>query len=504
VKYVQLGKPNLVGKHFKKAAKLKPYAWEIWFVKAGWAIEQQSYEAALRYLNQAQQKNPASVDIALAMGFVQIQLEDYVGALDVFGEVLDENPENLIALDGLGIVHYYQQNYYSVAQLAQNISALDTLHQLDEGAYLAFAIGCYQTGFYSRADSLISKVFFKNPKSAEAFALRGLWNYKKEHYQIALDNFSAAIQLEKKNRSLYNARGNTHFFLGQYGEAIDDFDKVLAAEPQNLEALNGKALCYADLDKYEMATLWYEKALAYYPAEGKLWNNYSVSLTQEGGYFIENGDTSKAKRCFEKSHQAIQTARSLRPLWKPWCDLNEGNIFHEAGNDSLALLYYAANENAYSLNNTGVVLALHQVYDQAWGYFGLAIQADSTYGVPYTNRARLNEFYSPAAGATDKTDRQIAQHLNHLDKRQSPFHRKKYYTIYVFDMDIGYVPDPQPEMYFPPLQIDLLMSWVRVEFVPVALDDYRIPAKIKTFRKPGAKFKSQRYNGFKCPVALKK
>jgi tetratricopeptide (TPR) repeat protein len=61
---------------------------------------------------------------------------------------------------------------------------------------------------------------------------KGLSELGKNNYEEAINNFTKAIELDPKDASVYNNRGNAYANLNKYEEALNDYNKAIELDPK--------------------------------------------------------------------------------------------------------------------------------------------------------------------------------------------------------------------------------------------------------------------------------
>ena len=65
------------------------------------------------------------------------------------------------------------------------------------------------------------------PPPTPTYSSKGEAYYGDGKYQLAINEYTAAIRLNPSSSGVYNNRGNAYFALGQYQRAIEDYDKAI-------------------------------------------------------------------------------------------------------------------------------------------------------------------------------------------------------------------------------------------------------------------------------------
>jgi putative GTP pyrophosphokinase len=93
------------------------------------------------------------------------------------------------------------------------------------------------------------------PQSVESVILlhRGMARFALSEYAAALEDFSAAIDMNRDNPRSYYYRAETLRYLGRHEDAIHDFNLALALDPFKSEFFLGRARAFLDAGKRDDA-----------------------------------------------------------------------------------------------------------------------------------------------------------------------------------------------------------------------------------------------------------
>jgi tetratricopeptide (TPR) repeat protein len=97
----------------------------------------------------------------------------------------------------------------------------------------------------------------------DAYINRGQHYYEKKFYDLAIEDFNAAIPLKPKWVEMaYGNRGNAYYAKGDDTKAIDSYDQAIAIDPKYTSALTARGLLYEKAGAIERAKADFEAALA--------------------------------------------------------------------------------------------------------------------------------------------------------------------------------------------------------------------------------------------------
>ena len=112
----------------------------------------------------------------------------------------------------------------------------------------------------------------------------GLRNLNQENYQKALEFFTNAIEIYKKDPAAFYNRGLANQELGNHQEAVDDFKKSMTMDGKMYKANthNNIGWSYIQLEEYENALIHLNKAIEIKPKEGMFYSDKGDALYELG------------------------------------------------------------------------------------------------------------------------------------------------------------------------------------------------------------------------------
>lgn len=213
------------------------------------SLEQKNYAEAISYLNEFLNENPTYYEALEAIAYIKRHYEnDYIGALDVFEQLLDQDIHNefiyINIVEILLILEQYQEALTFIQDQQANIEDQYTLHYLYSEIYAGL-------NEYQQAYEHVLKA--KEIKSTipvlgqEAQLLRFL-----ERYDEALDLLNQ-IQDEVSEVWLCNEKASIYAAQDLLSEAENWYLKALSIQPDNFFAMLRLGALYYTNKAYDQA-----------------------------------------------------------------------------------------------------------------------------------------------------------------------------------------------------------------------------------------------------------
>lgn len=133
---------------------------------------------------------------------------------------------------------------------------------------------CHRIGENQEAFACYSRSLALDPSSAVVYANRAISCIRLERYELAEDDCSRALGIDKNYIKAWARRGMARFKRGNYKGAAEDFDEAASREPSNTE----------------FKTLAENAALKYYEVEGRHLSNFKAR--------VENTATTDTRSSF--------------------------------------------------------------------------------------------------------------------------------------------------------------------------------------------------------------
>ena len=244
------------------------------------------YIKALRLVTEKRLlKNVSSVALVLESGKVGLQYKIgsiflhkgfYEEARKVFVDILNDNPNNAITYEGLGMVFL-------------------------------------KRGELRKAEENLRRAISLNSKLWHAHNFLGIIYDKQRKFEDAVTEYKAAIALKPNLGILFNNLGISYYLNGEYTKAVNAFDEALQKGALSKKTNNNLALALSKLGRYEEATDAFQKA----GDSAKAYNNIGYVYLMEGHY--------------EEAIEAFEKAIEINPRYYTRAHENLKRTKEEAG-----------------------------------------------------------------------------------------------------------------------------------------------------------------------------
>jgi tetratricopeptide (TPR) repeat protein len=135
----------------------------------------------------------------------------------------------------------------------------------------------------------------KEPKSDDLY-VKGLNKYRQANYQGAIQDFSAAIEINPKASQALFDRGNAYYAMSNYQQAVADYSQVLQINSRFVDALLARGNAYYGLGDTQAALNDYQQVIA-------LDKNNADAYNNRGRISMEQGKLQAAIADFNQSIQ---------------------------------------------------------------------------------------------------------------------------------------------------------------------------------------------------------
>ncbi len=165
-------------------------------------------------------------------------------------------------------------------------------------------------GEYDLAIEDFTKAIELKPDYAIAYNNRGAVYRSKDKHDLAIEDCNKAIQLKSDYAEPYSNRGSAYRNKGDYERAIEDYHIAIKLKPSFVEAYYNRGLAYHEKGELDVAIKDYSKAIELNP---KLFHPY-----------YNRGNAYLQKRDFDRAIEDYSKAIELNPELGPaYCNRGE-------------------------------------------------------------------------------------------------------------------------------------------------------------------------------------
>ena len=242
------------------------------------------YQEKLKYYTKAIKENCEFSDAFINRGLVKNELQDYDGSIDDYNKAIELDPKCSLAFNNRGYTKYKKGDFegaladYNKAILLNpklNI-AIDNKAKLlsevclkdddefSEKYYLSLGIQEINKGNFLEGIKNIDESMKYNEKSDVAYFYKAVAYHNLNNVDLAYDNYTKTIELNKKMIDAYYNRGQI-IAKDSPKLALDDFVTAVALDPKFIDAYYAIAAIQKNLGQYQEALKNLDKILEIEP-----------------------------------------------------------------------------------------------------------------------------------------------------------------------------------------------------------------------------------------------
>lgn len=246
-------------------------------------LQQNKLEKADRLFLQAHQMNPNNIDALNLLGIRFYQKQDYKNALHFLNSANALAPAFTHALSNLGLVHnallQFQEALKCCDQAIEKDASIPEVHN-NRGNSLK------GLGRHEEAINAYKKAIALRPNYAEALNNQGVVLLERNMPEKAIHLLDQAIKANPNLASAFNSLGNALTLLGNSRDAFQSFERALQINPNYLDACLNFGNSLKKFKQYEGAVQCYQYALKINPQHAKTFYLLGETYYETGNYVL--------------------------------------------------------------------------------------------------------------------------------------------------------------------------------------------------------------------------
>ena len=343
-------------------------------------------------------KKKLTADEYFALAIENHKKKNFHIAEKFYDETLKQNPNNLDALNNLGML----LNQKGKTQKAKNcLKKAIKINPNYDVSYNNLGLVLKQLGEYKSAKNCYEKAIQINK------------NYDAAHYNLgnilkqlgeklkAINCYEKAIQINPNYEAAYYNLGNTFEELGKHQKAINCYEKTIKINANYLGAHNNLGNIFEKLGDHKKAINCYEKAIQINP-------NYIDAYNNLGNVLKQLGKHQRAMACYEK-------AIKIEPdnLTSHWLFMNNFPIIYK----NLEEVDYYRKKFGNSIKQINKILDTKKTYTKK--EFLNAISSSTNFYLHYQGKDVL-ELQKSYAYLIERITKKIYQEFHQKRKKNIP------------------------------------------------------------------------------------
>jgi tetratricopeptide (TPR) repeat protein len=290
----------------------------------------------------------------------------------MYRQVLQEQPENPVALHSLGVLAYQQGQHDVAADLVGR--AITSNPQIPQFHNTLGVINEAQGRLEEAVDAYGQAVSLK-ADYAEAYNNMAIALQSQGKYAQAVENCERATSIDPDYAEAYNTMGFALQMQGRLDDAIESYRKATQVKPDFAEAYNHLGVVLSKQERHDEALENYRQALRINPDYAEVHNNLSIALKGLG-----------------RLDEAVESCRKALKLEPNFAEayFNLANAMRDQGRCDQAIANYQCALNidpdyAEVYNNLGILLNDLGRSEEASENCRRAIELKADYAEAYNN-----------------------------------------------------------------------------------------------------------------------
>ncbi len=225
------------------------------------AFNRANYIGAIREFTEAIKLRPTFADSYYNRGYAKMKIKDFVGAIDDFDETIAWSPMDKQAFHLRGDAHR-ELKHYAQAE-ADYTKAIDLGIPKPEAVYYKRAQVAALAKNYERSEKDYKYVMRFMPQLYSIYFKMGMLAYQNKHPQEAIDYLTKFLETQPSNMAVRLFRASIAAEEGMYDLAIADYTAALQKEPDNAFLYYQRGTAYYEQSKKKEACRDFQQASFY-------------------------------------------------------------------------------------------------------------------------------------------------------------------------------------------------------------------------------------------------
>lgn len=247
-------------------------------------LKAERYEEAVVESEKLLKVVPDDIDARLLMAEVLVDAGRYEEAIDMYDGILEDKPNYLLAMVGLGWAHHK----FSLAQVkhGEKLQAqIETqmLGVVDRIRWLFTRMS--EVLHFNKAITILNKAAKKHPDATEPHLRLAEVYSQHKAYKSSVENYEAALKRDPRSVDAYLGMSWVYSQMGDHQKSVDAIRRAAQIDPSNIEVLGGLGDAYAYQQDIVQAIEALEKAVVIKFADLELHRRLANLYAQNRKYY---------------------------------------------------------------------------------------------------------------------------------------------------------------------------------------------------------------------------
>lgn len=231
---------------------------------------------AVQAYTDAVYSDPSNPSNYIALARMQVFSGNYKAAVENAQNAILKNPNNPTAHAVLGWALGFLEKYGEAELEIKRAIELDPNNALAHAYYAEILINQRDFNLYDQAAASSKRARDLDPTLLETHRARGIVLLNTQNLEEAVQEFQAALAINKNIPDLNLYLGITYKALGEYNSAQEALLSAYALNPQNTIALTELSRAFFADGRYPQAAQYAEEAIKVDPSDARLYGNLGI------------------------------------------------------------------------------------------------------------------------------------------------------------------------------------------------------------------------------------